>query len=504
MTAQVASVDCDALVVPVAAGVVAAALTRTAGGLPAELRAALATLADDARFVGKTDTTLVVPTLGAAAAKRVILTGVGPVETIGEDAIVRAFGAATRAARAAGARTIALQAPALVGKAASAGISSAVTGSLLGLYRFTQHRGAGRLETDENEVADIFVLPEGMGDGEAAVAVNRGRVIADAVRFARDLVNCPAADLTPERFAEEAVSVADRVGIEIEVLGPAELAELGAGAILAVGRGSANAPRLIRMRYRPKGGPGSPARIVGLVGKCITFDSGGYSIKTYEGMLEMKGDMAGGAAVLGVMSALPALGYPIAVDATICAAENMVSGSAFRPGDILRSLNGVTIEVLSTDAEGRLVLADGMVDAGRRGATELIDLATLTGAIVVALGEGATGLFASDDRLAGELLAAASATGERTWRMPLFDELEEKIRGDVGDVKNSGGRGGGAITAALFLRRFSEGLPWAHLDIAGSARFGKANSLGPKGASGVGVRTLLNYLEQTSRQEEAV
>ncbi|HEX5500848.1 MAG TPA: M17 family metallopeptidase, partial [Thermomicrobiales bacterium] len=273
----------------------------------------------------------------------------------------------------------------------------------------------------------------------------------------------------------------------------AALAKLGANAILAVGMGSSHKPRMIRLRYTPANAA-ADGRVVGLVGKCITFDTGGYSIKTYEGMLEMKGDMAGGAAVLGVMSALGALGCAVPVEATICAAENMISGESFRPGDIITPLNGVTIEVLSTDAEGRLVLADGLVDTAHRGATELIDLATLTGAAVVALGEGTTALFSSDDELAAALLAAAAEAGERMWRMPLIEELNEKIKGDVGDVKNSGGRAGGAITAALFLQHFSEGLPWAHLDIAGAARLPKGGPEGPKGASGVGVRTLLDYL----------
>jgi leucyl aminopeptidase len=208
----------------------------------------------------------------------------------------------------------------------------------------------------------------------------------------------------------------------------------------------------------------------------------------------MKGDMAGGAAVLGAMSALRDLDCPVAVEATICAAENMISGTAFRPGDVIRGMNGVTMEILSTDAEGRLVLADGLVDTARRGATELIDLATLTGAAIVALGDGTTALFASDDTLANGLLDAAERTGERMWRMPLIDDLERKIEGDVADIKNTGGRSGGAITAALFLQHFSEGLPWAHLDIAGPSRQEKASAIGPKGATGVGVRTLLRYL----------
>jgi leucyl aminopeptidase len=211
-------------------------------------------------------------------------------------------------------------------------------------------------------------------------------------------------------------------------------------------------------------------------------------------MLEMKTDMAGGAAVLGTMTALRALGCRHVVHGVICAAENMISGEAFRPGDVLTAMNGVTIEILSTDAEGRLVLADGLVYTARQGAQELIDLATLTGAAVVALGDGTTALFANDDALAERLQNASAGAGERFWRMPLTGAHEEKIKGDIGDLKNSGGRQGGAITAALFLQHFCEGLPWAHLDIAGTARATKATGYTPKGATGVGVRTLLAYV----------
>jgi leucyl aminopeptidase len=327
----------------------------------------------------------------------------------------------------------------------------------------------------------------------------RAEAIANGVNLARDLTNEPGANLTPEALAQRARDIADASGLAIEILGPAELEALGAEATLAVGGGSANPPRLIRLRYEPSG-EFDRSRVPGLVGKAITFDTGGYSIKPYEGMLTMKGDMAGGAAVLGAMSALRALECPVPVVATICAAENMISGTAFRPGDILKGMNGVTMEILSTDAEGRLVLADGLVDTARRGATELIDLATLTGAAIVALGEGTTALFATDDALAAKLLKAADKTGERMWRMPLIDDLERKIEGDVGDIKNSGGRACGAITAALFLRHFREGLPWAHLDIAGTNKQDKATAIGPKGATGVGVRTLLEYLTATSTQ----
>lgn len=451
-------------------------------------------LAQDARFSGKVGSTLTIPTLGLATPRRLILTGLGPAAEIDTDATARAWGAAVLAARTAGASSVSsLLPPSADASTAGASLTSAAIGARLALYRFDRYRGAGRSRSNERHIETIRFVGD-LPQADADRALETARATADAVLLARDLVNEPGANLTPAAMADHAVRVAEEAGLEVEVLGPTELAAIGAGAILGVGSGSDNAPRLIRLRYRPAGHTTSDPRVVGLVGKCITFDTGGYSIKTYDGMLQMKGDMAGGAAVLGVMSALRDLGCPVAVDGTICAAENMISGHAFRPGDVLTAMNGITIEVLSTDAEGRLVLADGMVDAARRGATELIDLATLTGGAVVALGEGTSALFASDDALAERLLAAAAETGERAWRMPLIEALNEKIAGTVGDVKNSGGRGGSAITAALFLERFREGLPWAHFDIAGSARLEKSGPIGPKGASGVGVRTLLAYL----------
>jgi leucyl aminopeptidase len=373
-------------------------------------------------------------------------------------------------------------------------LEAAAVGVSLGLYRFDTYRGAAAPESAHGrDVESVQILAEEISKADAQRALSRATAVARGVNLARDLVNEPGSTLNPEEFARRAEIVARERGLEVEVLGPPELAEIGAAATLAVGGGSINTPRLIRLRYRPAG-DAVGSRVVGLIGKAITFDTGGYSIKPYEGMLEMKGDMAGGAAVLGAMSALRDLGCTTPVEATICAAENMISGTAFRPGDVIKGMNGVTMEILSTDAEGRLVLADGLVDTARRGATELIDLATLTGAAIVALGDGTTALFATDDTLAERLLASAEDTGERMWRMPLIDELERKIEGDVGDIKNTGGRSGGAITAALFLKHFSERLPWAHLDIAGSARQEKASAIGPKGATGVGVRTLLRYL----------
>jgi leucyl aminopeptidase len=485
----------DALIVPVGSDGNAPARSPLANELDAALSGELSSLATDARFSGKAATTLVVPTLGRIPSRRIIFAGLGPAENLGEATVTRMAGAAVRAARDAGARRVAFALPdAEIGIDRRTALEAAAVGVLLALYRFDHYRGEAAPEpADGRDVESVQFRGNQISTADFEQALRHASAVARGVNLARDLANEPASTLTPQEFANRAEAVAQEADLEIEVLGPAELAAIGAAATVAVGGGSVNPPRLIRLRYQPTGNPNG-SQVVGLVGKAITFDTGGYSIKPYEGMLEMKGDMAGGAAVLGAMSALRDLGCAIPVEATICAAENMISGTAFRPGDVIKGMNGVTMEILSTDAEGRLVLADGLVDTARRGATELIDLATLTGAAVVALGDGTTALFATDDHLADRLLDSADSTGERMWRMPLIDELERKIEGDVADIKNTGGRSGGAITAALFLKHFSEGLPWAHLDIAGSSRQEKATAIGPKGATGVGVRTLLRYL----------
>jgi leucyl aminopeptidase len=485
----------DALVVPVAKG--SDGLVWSDAGREADRRlaGALSRLAEDARFTGRRGRTLLVPTLGQLPARRVILAGLGPSDEIDTEAVTEAVGAAVRAASDAGAEAVVATLPDPVwGVAPLAALEAAATGAGLTAYRFDEYRGAASPEASRAPgVASLTVIVPEPDAADVDRALRRATAIARGVNLARDLTNEPASTLTPEVFAERAQAVAAEQGLSIDVLGPAELAALGAAPTLAVGGGSANPPRMIRLRYQPSAEP-TDSRVPGLVGKAITFDTGGYSIKPYEGMLTMKGDMAGGAAVLGTMSALRALDCPVAVEGTICAAENMISGAAFRPGDVIKAMNGVTIEILSTDAEGRLVLADGLVDTARRGATELIDLATLTGAAVVALGDGTTALFASDDALAAQILDASAASGERMWRMPLIDALEQKIEGDVADIKNVGGRAGGAITAALFLQHFTEDLPWVHLDIAGASEQDKATAIGPKGATGVGVRTLLRYL----------
>lgn len=485
----------DAIIVTVASADGNPVLEGLVAEIDAKLDGSLSTLMDDAQFSGRVGSTIRVASLGMLSARHVILAGSGDAADLHADDIRRIWAAAGLAARTAGAKTVASELPpSLDTSPAEASLEAAAEGVRLATYRFTKYYGTAR-DGDPvlPEIDELTFCGDSIDAAAASRALDRAAAVAVGVALARDLVNEPASALNPVSMAEIAKQVAKDAKLDVEVLGPEELEKLGAGAMLAVGKGSETPPQLIHLIYRPAKADDS-GRVIGLVGKAITFDTGGYSIKSHEGMLEMKVDMSGGAAVLGTMSALGAVGCPFVVHGVICAAENMISDKAFRPGDILTASNGVTIEVHSTDAEGRLVLADGLVYTANQGATEMIDLATLTGAAVVALGNGTTALFASDDDLAANLLAASADAGESTWRMPLTAAMEEQIRGSVGDIKNTGGRAGGAITAALFLQHFRQGLPWAHLDIAGTASAPKAHGYVAKGGTGTGVRTLLTYL----------
>jgi leucyl aminopeptidase len=328
----------------------------------------------------------------------------------------------------------------------------------------------------------------GRGGKKASAAVDAGTAIAEAVALARDLVNTPPGDLSPAVLAKQAIAVAERAGLEVEVVDEKQARKLGMGGLAGVGQGSDNPPRLVKLSYVPAGARAS----LGLVGKGITFDSGGLSLKPPDGMITMKCDMSGAAAVLAAMSVLPALGGRVAVRGYLCAAENMPSGKAIRPGDVLRMSNGKTVEVLNTDAEGRLVMADGLVTAVAEGADAVVDVATLTGACVVALGDKVAGLMGNHDGFLDQVRAAADRAGEAVWPLPLPEEYRSLIDSDVADIKNvSGGRSGGALTAGLFLREFVDGTPWAHLDIAGPAFLNESSPLHPKGATGFAVRTLV-------------
>jgi leucyl aminopeptidase len=465
------------------------------------LRDRIAGLVADADFTGKRGAILLVPTLGLAPARRLVFAGLGSARDIDAEAVRKAWGSAVTAARNAGARQVTSCLPPTGERL---GLEQAVTEAAaaagMALYTFTAHQGTVK---NAKPVQAIDSLTFAAPDADGAVierGIARGEAVSGAVNLARDLTNEPGSILTPMKFAEIAEQVANDNGLDITVYDVAGLESLGANATLTVGRGSAHPPCMIHLVYRPEGATGD-APAIGLVGKCITFDTGGYSIKPGDGMIEMKGDMSGGAAVLGAMSALRALDVPVVVHGVICAAENMISGEAFRPGDVITGMNGVTMEIVSTDAEGRLVLADGLVFTARQGVREMVDLATLTGAKIIALGNETVGLFSNNDDLAKRILDAAGQAAEPAWRLPLSEHLEPQIEAEIADIKNTGGRPGGSITAALFLQHFCEGLPWAHLDIAGSNRTTKATAYTPKGSTGVGVRTLLEYLLASDRKD---
>jgi leucyl aminopeptidase len=322
----------------------------------------------------------------------------------------------------------------------------------------------------------------------ASAAAARGRILGECSNLARELANEPGNTLTPREFAKRAAAIAGEAGVGVEILDERQIEQLGMGLLLGVARGSDEPPRLIVFRWDPPGAPQTP--VLGLVGKGITFDTGGISIKPAEKMELMKDDMSGGAAVACAMRAIALLDAPMRVIGVVPATENMPGGRAIKPGDILKSAAGKTVEVINTDAEGRLILGDGLWYARRLGATHLVDVATLTGAVVVALGKITSGLFGNSDAWVDTVRRVADRAGDRVWPMPLFEEYREQIKSDIADMMNTGGRAAGSITAAMFLKEFVDGVPWAHIDIAGTAWSEESKPYLPKGPSGVAVRTL--------------
>lgn len=354
-------------------------------------------------------------------------------------------------------------------------------GILLGAYEWQKYKS----ESESKKLRLWLARSSG-------TAVERAETVAQAVHLARDLVNEPPNHLTPPLLAQRAANLAQEVGLEVRIHDEAAIQAMGMGAFYAVGQGSANPPRFIELIYRPQG---KPDRVVAMVGKGITFDSGGYSLKTAEGMITMKCDMSGAAAVIAAIWAVARLGSNLEVRAYVAAAENLISGGAYRVGDVLHSLLGKTIEITNTDAEGRLTLADAITHADQQGADAIVELSTLTGACVVALGDKVAGLFANDSRWGREVQDAAERAGEKVWPMPLEDEYLESLHSHTADLKNTHGRSryGGAITAALFLAEFTD-KPLVHLDIAGPAYTERAHSLGPAGGTGFGVRSLIELV----------
>ena len=415
-------------------------------------------------------------------ARRLLLVGGGKPEKFDSAALRKTTGAAFRHLKAKSAHDIAILLDS--GFSGAEHVASAVEGAILGDYEPDIHKS----DKKDVKVVDQFTVAVPGGDPALEAARKRGQIIAESQNLTRELVNEPANRMTPSVLAARAQAMAAQQNLECEVLDQDRMKQLGMGSLLGVAMGSAEPPAMIVIRYKPA----APASThLGLVGKGVTFDSGGLSIKPAEGMEKMKYDMAGGAAMIGAMQAIAQLQPPIAVTAIIPAVENMTGSRAQRPGDIVTSLSGKTIEVLNTDAEGRLILADALTYARRLGCTHLVDAATLTGAIVVALGHIYVGLFSSDDGLRDRVMAAAAAEGEKMWQMPLDEDYKDYLKSAFADLPNIGGRWGGAITAATFLKEFADSTPWVHLDIAGTAWLDDPKPHLSKGPSGVGVRTFV-------------
>ncbi len=417
-------------------------------------------------------------------AKRLMVIGAGKASDLDVMSARNLAGTAARNLRKKGAKKLAFVLPS-GGLDASSAAQAFAEGVVMSVFEIGVYRTGDNKE--EKVLEDVLFV----ADNSVKAAVERGVVIGEGANFARTLANEPANNMYPARLAEEAEKMAQEYGLEYHALDKAQLTEGGFKAILAVGQGSAHEPRMIVMKYN---GAGEGQPYLGLVGKGITFDSGGISIKPGEGMGDMKMDMSGGAWVIGTMRILAQLKPKVNVIGLVAAAENMPSGTAYRPGDVIGSLEGKTIEVLNTDAEGRIVLADGLAYARKLGATKLVDLATLTGAVVVALGHVATGVFGSNDEFTQLFLKSAKNAGERAWQMPLFPEYRELINSTVGDIINTGGRWGGSITAAMFLKEFSGDVPWIHLDIAGTAYLDGEKPYLSKGSSGQIIRSLVDFV----------
>jgi leucyl aminopeptidase len=451
------------------------------------LNGALKAQIERVKFTGKEGESLLFPTHGRLSSAVVLLVGMGKSASRDGETWRRAGGKIQKEARNQGAKRVAWFV-----KNEDRGeqrLAAIAEGALLSSYLFDRYKseknGKPAVETFS------FVGPELQKTTTLTKAIDTVEKTIPGVFLARDLINEPASVSTPSYLAEQAVKIARGGGLKSEILGPSKMKAAKMTGLLAVAQGSAEEPRFIKLTYKPAG---KPRKKVALVGKGLTFDSGGLSLKPPKSMETMKLDMSGGATVLGAMQVIAQLKPPVQVTGYVPATENMPSGTAQRPGDIIRYRNGKTVEVLNTDAEGRLILADALLEAVREKPDVIIDLATLTGACVVALGGQIAGLFANNDDLAEALLQCSKESGEPLWRMPLVKEYKDDIKSSVADIKNVGGGSAGAIAAALFLQEFVGETPWAHLDIAGPAFSEKENAYIARGGVGFGVRTLVRYV----------
>jgi leucyl aminopeptidase len=439
-------------------------------------------------FKGRAKQTLLLYPRGAVPARRVLLFGLGKPSAVNADSLRHLAAASTQRARELHAATLAMNLPAVDGLNESETAQAIAEGAELGLYRYLRYKSEPEAPF---EITGLTLYASGANEA-AQAGLDAGQAVARGVSLARDLANGPGNAITPTALATAAADLAERYGFASTILDRAQLIEQGFGGIVAVGQGSAQEPRFIVLEHGSKS-EGRPT--ICLVGKGITFDTGGISIKPADKMDDMKMDMGGAAAVLGTMQVVGELKLPLHVVGIVCAAENMPSSTAYKPGDIIKTLSGKTVEVLNTDAEGRIVLADGLFYAQRYQPDAIVDLATLTGAIMVALGSAASGLMGNNQQLADRLVQAGTTSAERVWQLPLWDDYRELMKSDIADLKNTGGRYGGAISAGAFLEAFAGDFPWMHLDIAGTAWVERpAKAYQAKGATGFGVRLLTQFL----------
>jgi leucyl aminopeptidase len=424
-------------------------------------------------------------------AKRLLVIGGGKAPKFSADEVRKIAGTAVRFAKSKNLKSLAIAVPDAASVPAAEAVRAIVEGGFVGDFDPDYYQS----DRKDQRIDELTVVAAANPDKkplESALEV--GRVIGESQNFTRDLVNEPGNKMTPTILGQRAKKMADEVGLKCEVFSTEKLHELKMGSFWSVSQGSAEPPALIVMTYEPKAAKNG-APVIGLVGKGVTFDTGGISIKPADGMEKMKYDMAGGAAMIGAMRAIALLKPNVKVIGIVCAAENMPSGTAQKPGDVQFAMNGKAIEIINTDAEGRLVLADGLCYARQLGCTHLVDAATLTGACVVALGYVNAGIFANDDDMYARFSKAQQEAGEKFWRLPLDDEYREMIKSGIADIVNSGGRWGGAVTAAKFLQEFVEDKPWIHLDIAGVAWMEESKPWIAKGPSGIAVRSLVEFVK---------
>ena len=495
ITGDIAKIKADAIIVNFFEGMKSPDGDITA--VDKALDGAITQLISQGEIKGKLNEITLVHSLGKLPAARVVVVGLGKQSELSLDKVRGAAGETCRWLRQRDVGSVATSAQgAGINNISPEDSAQAITeGALLGLYLFRKHMT--REDDKPGEVRQLFIVGSDKVKTQLEKGSAKGKVLAESTNLARDMVNEPANYMTPTHMAEMATKLAKSHGLEASIFDEKKMTEMGMGALLGVAQGSQQPPKFIILKYK---GNDSSEINAALVGKGLTFDSGGISIKPSEKMEEMKSDMAGGAAVMAAISAIAQLKPKINVMAVIPATENLPSGSALKPGDILTAMNGKTIEIISTDAEGRLILADALSYVKKLGAEFIIDVATLTGACRVALGDITTGAFANNQNLMDRVTAASNESGEYIWQMPMYDEYKEPNKSDVADVKNVGGRYAGAITAAKFLAEFINDTPWVHLDIAGTSLSEKDRGYTVKGATGAPVRTLVNLVLSLARK----